>query len=239
MSNISLSTNQVHIWELRISESNMGPEEFYKNTLSIDEKERADRLRFPKDRTNFVLSRGHLRGLLSKYLGLPASEIEFQYNRYGKPYLNKKPHPHNIDFNLSHSNDIALYAVANGREVGIDVEYIREVRRAGKIIDRFFSNEERAYYKNQPEENQNLTFFRLWCAREACTKAIGYGFNLPRSEFDITLVPGESNKNIDTPDRDGAGVRIYEISVDAGYIADLAVYGNKPEILCRRINEHD
>ena len=71
VSNISISENQVHIWKLRLSETNTGPEEFYKYTLSRDEKERAEILRFPKDRINFVLSRGHLRGLLSKYLGLP------------------------------------------------------------------------------------------------------------------------------------------------------------------------
>lgn len=235
--NTSLGENQVHIWKLRVSNSNKDTEELYKNVLSQDEKERADRLRFTADRVNFVLSRGHLRGLLSRYINLPAADIEFKYNSYGKPYLNIETYPQNIKFNISHSNDIAIYALALASEVGVDVEYIREVKRAGKIIERFFSDEERAFYQRQPAENKMESFFRLWCRREAYAKARGYGLNLPKGDIQISLVPGEGGYKNHTKDSGGAGASLHDFPVDAGYVAALTVCGGNPEILYGELNE--
>ena len=122
-------------------------------------------------------------------------------------------------------------------EVGVDVEYVREVRRAGKIIERFFSDEERAFYQRQPAENKMESFFKLWCRREAYAKARGYGLNLPKGDIQISMVPGEEGYKNNPSDRAGAGASLHDVLVDAGYVAALTVCGGNPEILYGELNE--
>ncbi len=235
MPKIPLKQNEIHIWRLRFSKASHDPEEFYRYFLSQDEKERADRLKFQTDRNNFLLARGHLRSLLSAYLYKEPKEFELCYGSYGKPYISKDSNPDNISFNLSHSRGTSFYALTKEREIGIDIEYLRPVSRAQKIIDRFFSEEERAYYHNQPSGKKLETFFMLWCRREAYTKALGTGFNLPESKIDISFVTGEKKNNIDLIDNGGSSLSMIEITVQQGYAASLAVSGVDAEISYRDI----
>ncbi len=235
MPKISITENDVHIWKLCLSEASYDPEEFYRNSFSQDEKERAVKLRFKTDRNNFLMARGYLRNLLSSYLDKEPQEIELHYGRYGKPYLSTESNPDNINFNLTHSRGTSFYALTRGREIGIDIEYIRPVSRANKIIDRFFSDEERAFYEQQPTGKKLETFFMLWCRREAYTKAMGTGFNLPESKIDISFVTGEKKSNKDKKDNSSPTLSIYEITVDPGFAASLAVSGMNPQISYRDI----
>ncbi len=236
MPKIPLTQNEVHIWKLHFSKASHDPEEFYRDFLSQDEKERADRLKFQTDRNNFLLSRGHLRSLLSAYLGREPQDIELRYGSYGKPYLSKDSNPDNISFNLSHSRGASYYALTKDREIGIDIEYLRPVSRAQKIIERFFSEEERAHYRNQPSGKKLETFFMLWCRREAYTKALGTGFNLPESKIDISFVTGEKKNNIDLRKKDAPALSMIEITAEQGYAASLAVFGIDAEISYRDID---
>ena len=230
MSNISILENEVHIWKLSLTGNNASVEELCESVLSDDERERAEKLRFSKDRENFILTRGHLRALLSAYLGKEPEGIELRYGRYGKPYLDNESNPGNINFNLSHSSGKALYAITKDRDIGIDIEFIRPVRRAGKIIERFFSDEEKAYYAEQPEDLKTEAFFKLWCGREAYTKAIGTGFNLPGSEIAISFVTGDSKSGGDTTPKGASDLSLHEITAYPGYAAWLSVSGPSPRI---------
>jgi len=239
MPKISITHNDLHIWKLYLSKMGNDTEEFYRNSLSQDEKERADKLRFQTDRNNFLMARGYLRNLLSTYLGKEPQEIELRYGRYGKPCLSKESNPDNISFNLSHSHGISFYALTKDRGIGIDIEYIRPVSRAHKIIDRFFSDEEIDYYERQPREKKLQTFFMLWCRKEAYTKARGTGFNLPARNIDISFVTGEKKKIKDMRDNGSPTLGIYEITIDPGYAASLAVSGINPQISYRDIERTD
>jgi 4'-phosphopantetheinyl transferase len=93
--------------------------------LSRDEYQRAERFHRPTDRPRFIAGRGILRKIISAYLALAPDEVRFVYNEYGKLFIADDQNCGSLSFNLSHSNDMALYAVARGRRVGIDVEYMR------------------------------------------------------------------------------------------------------------------
>lgn len=230
---ITLSGSAIHLWKIRINDPPIGPEELYESILSGDERARADRLRFAEEREKLIISRGVLRSILSKYLKSGPGDIVFEYNEYGKPGLPTGVNPDNIKFNLSHSRNLIVYAVAKDMEVGIDIEYIRDVKSAQKIIDRFFSPSEREYYRTRPDALKAQAFFKLWTGKEAYTKARGTGFSLPVNENDISLIPGDT-----PPSRDknpGAlsheDFSLYEIETDNNYIAALVVQGRDHELI--------
>ena len=237
MTEISINQDEVHVWKLRLSNEDSAQSEYFESLLTEDESERAGKLRFDEDRSRFILARGHLRVLLGRYLNKKPRQIWIRYGRYGKPRLREVANPDNIRFNLSHSHDTVLYAVSKDREVGVDVEHLRPVAKADKIIERFFSEEEIAHYTKAPGDRKLETFFKLWCAREAYSKARGSGINMPGHRIDVSFATG---KRINSPDTgaNGPELGIYELTLDPGYIGYLAVSGKKPLISYRNIDIH-
>ncbi len=153
--------------------------------LSADEHARAARFRFDIHRTRYSAARAALREILAEYLSVPARSIEFSFNPYGKPFVE------GLHFNLSHSADLAVYAVSRTREVGIDVERLDTQFAAEQIPERFFTETEVASLRALPEHLQLEAFFNCWTRKEAYVKARGLGLSLPLSSFDVTLAPGE------------------------------------------------
>jgi 4'-phosphopantetheinyl transferase len=139
-------------------------------TLAVEERRRADDLP-PVLARRFVVARGILRDLLSGFTGTPAQELVFEYGSGGKPSLVD----HDINFNISHSAELALFAFAPDRAVGVDVENERPVRRMLDVAQRFMSEDEvRVLAATDPEE-RDATFLRSWVVREARLKAEGKG----------------------------------------------------------------
>lgn len=231
MAGLIANQNEVHVWVLRLTETAAEPEEFYDSILAEDEIDRADKLRFKEHRLRFKIARGNLRLLLSKYLNKKPRQLWIKYGKYGKPYLSEESNKSKISFNLSHSQDTVLYAFTKEREVGIDVEHVRAVAKADKIVERFFSDEEKAFYKSQDRESKSEKFFKLWCAREAYSKAIGSGLNLPKDKIEISFATGEP---ISTGNK-SPGITIHELPRDQEYRSYLAVTGEKPKIILRDI----
>jgi 4'-phosphopantetheinyl transferase len=165
---MKIKQNQVHIWRVNLDLD--GPSlNNLKNLLSEEELARADRLRFEKQRNRFIAARGLLRRILSRYTGEEPGELEFRYNPNGKPeLLNNK-----VRFNLSHSGDIALYAVTLDKPVGIDVEQIRKDIKYKELMKQYLSEEESNAILGLPEGQQKEAFYRCWTRKEAFAKAKG------------------------------------------------------------------
>ncbi|HEY3115034.1 MAG TPA: 4'-phosphopantetheinyl transferase superfamily protein [Gemmatimonadaceae bacterium] len=139
--------------------------------LPAEEKERAVTLT-PVAARRFVAARGILRNLLSGFTGTPAEKLRFTYGNSGKPVLVGRD---DIQFNISHSADLGLFAFAPDRPVGVDVENERPVRRLLDVAQRFMSEDElRSLVDTSPEE-RNAAFLRSWVVREARLKAEGKG----------------------------------------------------------------
>src|SRR5688500_17402613 len=112
-----------------------------------------------------------LRGLLAGFTGAAANSLRFCYGTSGKPSLSG----HGIEFNISHSAEVGLFAFAPDRAVGIDVENVRPVRRLLDVAQRFLSEDDIRALAAEPAEERDATFLKSWVVREARLKAEGKG----------------------------------------------------------------
>jgi len=154
---------------------------------------------------------------------VPAKELAFDLNEFGKPELAGSE----IMFNLSHSHGLALFAVTRGRAIGIDIERIREEMTIGKIARRFFSPAEASALSALPAHQQAEAFFNCWTRKEAWIKARGQGLSIALNSFEVSLAPGEPARLRATrPDPEEASRwSLVALACEPGYAAALAVAG--------------
>jgi 4'-phosphopantetheinyl transferase len=213
---LSLETGEIHVWHLALEQPAHVLERF-RETLDSDEMDRANRFHFEKHRRHFLAGRGFLRELVARYLGTEPAALRFTYGAYGKPALA------GLRFNMSHSHEVALLAVASEAELGVDVEHIRADFASEDIARRFFSRAEVNVFNALPSEEQVAAFFRCWTRKEAYIKAIGKGLSQPLDKFDVTLAPGETPALLRADEDDASRWWFTDIDVGAGYAGALAV----------------
>lgn len=205
-------------------------------TLAPDERQRAERFHFERDRRRFIVGRGVLRRILGRYLALEPNRLQFCYGPWGKPALAgiSTTQEGQFCFNLAHSQSLALYAVTCERELGVDIEYIRAVPEAEQIAARFFSAQENTVLRSLPPQQKQEAFFNCWTRKEAYIKAIGDGLAQPLAEFDVSLTPGEpaSLLRISGDTQAAAGWSIQALTPAPGYVAALAVKGHDWQLKC-------
>ncbi len=181
----NLTARSVHAWRVALDRPSGDT-----SGLSDDERSRADRFRADSDRTRFVASHAALRAILGLYAACRPGDLTFRDGPHGKPGL-ASPTGTGIEFNLSHSGDLAVVAVARGRRVGVDVEAGRAVAEYEAIVARFFSPGERASFLDLPESIRSDAFFRIWTCKEAYIKAIGTGLLTALDSFSVAVDPRE------------------------------------------------
>ena len=148
-------------------------------SLMEDERIKAERFYFQRDRKRFMVCRGVLRMILGRYLHIEANRVHFSYGPYGKPYLKETLGDSTLRFNLAHSHELALHAFARSREIGVDIEYIRYIPDAEQIALNFFSENENAVLHVLPTSQKQEAFFNCWTRKEAYLKALGVGSSQP------------------------------------------------------------
>ena len=183
---ISLDKNQIHLWRAHLDLPAIVVNELT-NLLSADEIERANKFCFPEHKRRFIVARSILRQLLSNYLHLNPKDLEFAYSNLGKPSIIQSNKISFLQFNLSHSQEYALFGFSNYHLIGVDLEYLRTMSDASKIAERFFSPREFNLISNLPLEQQSQLFFKLWTAKEAYLKAVGTGLSGSLASVDIGL----------------------------------------------------
>ncbi|HJQ31332.1 MAG TPA: 4'-phosphopantetheinyl transferase superfamily protein [Pyrinomonadaceae bacterium] len=202
-------------------------------SLSEDELRRAYRLRFPRDRARFIAARGILREILGRYTRTPPERVRFDYNAYGKPELLDEGEGARIRFNLSRAGTVALFAVAAGRDVGVDIETLREDFACAEVAAKFFSPFEVAALAVPPHSFVRA-FYNCWTRKEAYVKARGMGLSLPLDCFDVSLAPGEPAALLETRggEPDAAHWSLREIDVGTTHVAAVAVEGGGWRLRC-------
>ncbi|HEV2436441.1 MAG TPA: 4'-phosphopantetheinyl transferase superfamily protein [Verrucomicrobiae bacterium] len=228
-----LGPDEVHVWRATLDQTPSQIRSFRHN-LAADERARAERFHFERDRGHFIVARGVLRAILGGYLNRAPECLSFCYSSYGKPALAGESGGDAIRFNVSHSHGIALYAVTRGREVGVDLERIRSNLAVAEIAERFFSRREVAALRSLSTEEQREVFFRCWTRKEACFKARGEGLSLPLDQMDVSLTPGEPGAVPGgQPDSSEASRwSLQELAPAPGYVAALAVEGQGWRLAC-------
>jgi 4'-phosphopantetheinyl transferase len=159
--------------------------------LSDAERQKASRFAFERERGRFIVARARLRQLLAERLGMEPESVEFTYGVHGKPALARRLAQPDLRFNVSRCGDVAVYAFAPGREIGVDVEAVRVIRDADDIAARFFSRRENEAYLALDPRDRPLGFLNCWTRKEAFIKALGDGLYHPLDRFDVSLAPGE------------------------------------------------
>lgn len=224
-----LETDETHIWRAYLNPEPPSLRPFL-DILSPDETLRADRFHFRKHRVRYVVARAVLRSILARYLQQPPHLLRFSYNQYGKPALAHETGDAPLRFNLSHSNGLALYAFTRGREIGLDVEFIREDFASIEIAERFFSPAEVATLRALPAHTQTIAFFNCWSRKEAYIKALGEGLSHPLHTFAVSLTPGQPATLLRTDNDPHEATRwtLSDIIPDPDFAAALAIKGTPP-----------
>ena len=158
----------------------------FRSSLSDDERARAGRLRSPRRPDRYTVARGILRHLLGRYLAHRPERLVFSYGPHGKPEL-AGDLQEQLSFNVSHSGGLAVFAVANGFEVGVDVEEIHPVSDLEATASIFFSPDELAKFEALPTDGKLERFFTVWTCKEAVLKALGSGFTSPVKDILATF----------------------------------------------------
>jgi 4'-phosphopantetheinyl transferase len=184
---MELPAGEVHIWSVNLDPPAERVEALGR-CLSQDERDRANRFRFDRHRRQYVVGRGALRTLLAAYAGTRPELVRFTYGPRGKPFLEGGG---DLQFNLSNSDERALVGFVRGREIGVDIEYLKPMPDCEQISERFFSESERLVLRGVPKESKEEAFFNCWTRKEAYLKAVGEGLAAPLDSFDVTLAPGE------------------------------------------------
>lgn len=211
-----IDAHHVEIVHLHIGATTPGAEE----SLSAEERARAARFVFQRDRVRYVNARAALREILGSCLGIAASAVHLTYGAHGKPALAAVGTP--IRFNLSHSGDYALVAIALCRDLGIDVERVRQdIDREGIARDNFTHGECRAI-ETVPSSERVVAFFRCWVAKEAYLKARGDGLSAPLAAFEVDPSAGAEALRWTSLDTDGRTWRVVPLQAAPGHVAALA-----------------
>jgi 4'-phosphopantetheinyl transferase len=228
----ALPENEVHVWRDSLSRP---PQEVarLRGLLAPDERRRADRYRFERDRSRYIVGRATLRLLLASYLDVAPGELEIGYGEFEKPYLADGP-----SFNISHSGAVVLYAFAVAGELGIDVELDDANLARERIAERFFSPAEVSVLRSLPAEAQPHAFLSCWTRKEAFIKARGDGLSLALDSFDVTLAPDVPAALLRTAwcDEEPEQWSFEDLSDrQAGYIAAVALRGEIRRVVEREI----
>ncbi|MEM7715610.1 MAG: 4'-phosphopantetheinyl transferase superfamily protein [Cyanobacteria bacterium P01_A01_bin.68] len=194
ITDIKLLPNEVHVWRENLDNVKPLLEDFAQ-VLSEDELVRARRFHFEQHRQRFVAGRGILRNILGRYLNIEPDKINFGYEPRGKPFLDENCNQINLKFNLSHSQNYALYVMSLNNSVGVDLECISSKTDVVSLAQRFFSPSEFAVIESASTEQQQQLFFRYWTCKEAYLKATGTGLkDLQKVEISLTAEqPAELN----------------------------------------------
>ena len=203
-------------------------------TLSAEERGRAGRFHFERDRSRYVAAHGHLRAVLGRCLGVAPVQIEFRCGPYGRPELAGACADAGLSFNMSHSYAVALYAVARGRRVGVDVERVRPDFACLGTARRFFSPREVAALEALPADRRVEAFFNCWTRKEAYVKARGMGLSMRLDSFDVSLAPGQPAALLRTAHDPADAVRwsLRALAPAAGYVGAVVALGRDWRLRC-------
>jgi 4'-phosphopantetheinyl transferase len=226
MTNDPKLVRQTHVWWLRLTE----PSPRAASAISTAEMEKAERFIHPDDRMRYIAAHHALRQILSEYIKKAPEELAFTTNEHGKPRLiDSTAIGFNLEFNLSHSGNIALVAVSTHGRVGVDVEQLRSAPVTKGVAERFFSPPEVMKLRSLPAQDQVPAFFRCWTLKEAYLKALGCGISdADLAEAEVSILEHEKPDILRTVSRDGTSRwTVRQFSPLPGYLAAVVVEGNQ------------
>jgi 4'-phosphopantetheinyl transferase len=183
-----LDAGEVQVWRLRVDLEGhtRAAGGAIAEVVTPDERERAARFRQEADRQRFLHGRLLLRTFLGHHLDIAPRDVSFVNGEFGKPEVQRQADTGMLRFNLAHSGEWLLFALARDRELGVDVEQHRTMSDALQIARRFFAPPEVEALEALDPALHHDTFFRVWTRKEAIVKATGQGISAGLDRFAVS-----------------------------------------------------
>jgi 4'-phosphopantetheinyl transferase len=197
----------------------------YAGLLSAAETARFARFRFARDRNRYAARHGILRVLLSVYLNCTPPEVEIRSDPKGRPYIVGPGHDAELQFSMSHSEGLAIYAFGRSGRIGVDIERISGFSEVQEFAAMNFDPAEIQELDGCPESTRLHVFFKLWTRKEAVLKASGDGLAIPLNRVDVsTLASNEAPWSVRRIEGDASGCefRLVDVVAPPGFAAALA-----------------
>lgn len=228
---ISLADDEVHVWSASLDHPPVSADALCAS-LSDQERLRARRWRFEKDRRRSIASRGLLRWLLAYYLDVEPGSVALRQGAQGKPALADAPR---LRFSVAHSGDLVLYAFARHDELGVDVERVRAIPDALSIAASFFAPGERDALRAVAAAGRPYAFLVYWTRKEAYVKASGVGLSHRLDGVEVSLGQGAeaSRRRIPVDSSIAADWRIHHLDPAVDFVAALALPNPWLRVRCR------
>lgn len=191
--------------------------------LSPAERARASRFGRPQLRDRYVMGRGALRTILGEELHVHPAAIEIVRGTRGRPQLAGTPL---LDFNISHTGDVAIVGMVQGIRIGVDVERIDRAINVAGIARKFLTQNERDELAACDADTARRRVLTLWTCKEAMSKATGEALSAPFGSIDITLLGRRAVRHGPGPYQREDWV-LYEVAVPSGYVASVAAWNSR------------
>lgn len=210
------------------------------DVLSPDERERAARFVFVRDRRRFVVTRACLRVLLARYGGVAPATIRFAYAAHGKPSLQASVDGPGVHFSVSHSQEVALIALARDVVLGVDVEAVRPLDDLAAIAERFFTAAEATTIFSVPAHQRELAFFLCWTRKEAFSKALGDGLTLSLDRYRVACAPDEPARvvDVDGSPEEGAAWTVHDLRPAPGFVGAVVMRAAAMPLTLQKVDLH-
>lgn len=212
---------EIHLWVINYYDH---VEQYlsYRELLLEDERRREEQFATDSLRKRFAISRGVLRRLLQFYLSKPNGDIEFLYGKQGKPSLADKSI--DLEFNLSHSQDLIIYGFVREFPIGVDIEYINPNIFYHTLENSVLSVAERSRFGQLDQGQKIQAFYRAWTRKEALLKADGVGLSKPLEDVEVTFTDFEEVQviSIDGDVNQAASWSLHTIECLSGYCGAVA-----------------
>ncbi|MCM2265706.1 MAG: 4'-phosphopantetheinyl transferase superfamily protein [Desulfuromonadales bacterium] len=191
--------------------------------LAPGETARAGLLKSEQIKKRYITGRGLLREILGGYLGMEARKVQLAAEAHGKPFLADVKEK--LGFNLAHSGNSFLLAVAANREVGVDIETIAPGKPLEEMAKMVFSHHEQEHLSRLSSPCLEAAFYQCWVRKEACLKACGRGFSLPGNSFDIS--PPNAKTGVMIACCNQKYLQVLDLDVPPRHCAALAVESSR------------
>ena len=220
-----MTVDAVHVWLIR---ADLPAPEIGSLTSVLDDNERrrAALLALDGHRRRFIAAHGVARVIIGHRLGVPANRIGWRHGLHGKPELTGTPS--GVQVNLSHSGELAMLAITDGRHCGIDLQLLPDAVQAVRLARRFFPAEETRFVASGATPDDRVhRFGLLWTRKEACLKVTGGrlmpGLRLPVTGLSPALVA----------DAGGPLFLVRDLMAPLRFMAAVALAGSAPFLVVR------
>ena len=200
--------------------------------LTSEERQRAARFYFEADQRRFGTTRGLLRGLVGAALGIRPTDVMLVEGAFGKPHLDPRHGSPDLHFNVSHSGDYSILALARSVRLGVDIELMKPSRDLTHLAHRVFHPEEIRLLEGSGEQELLERFYRIWARKEAAAKALGRGIGTDFTSFSAWWGDARSGSCV-LREIDGNGTTTWQVTdleFTPGYASALAVDSNDLEV---------